>query len=361
LREAILNLERMAYVDALTNIANRRQFDETLEREWRRAMREQTPLSLVLLDIDRFKLFNDYYGHPAGDDCLRRVAMAIGSAARRPSDLVARYGGEEFALILPVTDATGAEMVAQDARASIAALGLAHEGNTACGGVVTGSFGVATAFPQFCASPAARLDLIAEADGFLYESKRTGRNRIVSLDIITRGGAVPLLANEATRLAALEAYDAAGATRRTVEMDQIAQLAATLTTAPIGLVSFVGRDEQRFGGIFGLDGVGSTKRDVSFCAHTILGDEPFVVPDATRDVRFAANPLVAGEMGVRYYAGAPIISKTTGHRLGSVCIIDTSARTETTSAERALLTDLAKMAANLLEDNMQTAASVTSS
>ena len=338
--------------DPLTGIANRRHFDEVLLKEWKRAIREQTALSLILLDIDRFKSFNDMYGHLAGDNCLRTVAGAVASVVKRPSDLAVRYGGEEFALILPVTEAEGAESVAYTARAAIEALGLTHAGNALCGGVVTASFGVSTAYPQAGGPPEAALDLIAQADALLYEAKRTGRNRVVSPANIDCDGAAPLPDDEAERLEALAIYEQAGATRRTAELDRIARLAATLMSAPIGLVSLVGQDEQRFAGNFGLEGMDSIARSGSLCAHTILGDDPFVVPDATRDSRFAQNALVTGDFGLRYYAGAPIISETTGHRLGALCVIDKSARAETSQAQHALLTDLAHMAARLLDEKM---------
>lgn len=356
LRDANLKLGQIAHMDALTLLANRRQFDEIMAREWRRAIREQTPLSLIMLDIDRFKAFNDLYGHLAGDECLRAVATALTPIVRRPGDLVARYGGEEFALILPVTEAAGADTIARNVRAAIAALGLIHAGNPACGSVVTASLGVSTVYPQAGTVHDAWLDLIAETDGLLYEAKRTGRNRVVSLSSVAGIDADPQAANEAARLLALEAYERAGATRRTAEMDRIAQLAATLTSSPIGLVSLVGRDEQRFAGNFGLQGVEGTGRDVSFCVHTIMGDDPFVVADATRDPRFQHNALVTGDPSIRYYAGAPIISETTGYRLGALCIIDKSARPETSQAVRALLTDLAKMVAKLLEEKLTSAA-----
>ena len=351
-QQANLKLEQIAYIDALTLLANRRQFDEMLEREWRRAIREQTALSLIMLDIDRFKSFNDQYGHPAGDHCLRTVAGAVTRVVKRPGDLAARYGGEEFAVILPLTEAAGAETVAHAVRAAVAALELTHAGNASCGGIVTVSLGVATAYPQPGGSPAAWLDLVAEADALMYEAKRTGRNKVVSPISVGCAGGAPLPANEADRLAALAVYERAGATRRTADFDRIARLAATLTSSQIGLVTLVGQNEQRFAGNFGLEGVEGTGRDVSFCAHTILGDEPFVVPDATRDSRFEQNVQVTGDIGVRYYAGAPIVSETTGHKLGAVCVVDTSARGETSPAQRALLTDLAKMAATLLEEKV---------
>lgn len=350
-RQSNLKLEQMAYVDALTHLANRRQFDEVLEREWRRAVREQTPLSLVLMDIDFFKKYNDLYGHIAGDDCLRAVAATTAQAARRPGDLAARYGGEEFAVILPVTETAGAETVARAVHAGVQALGLPHAGNSSCGSVVTASIGVSTAYPQFGGPRAAWLDLIADADKLLYEAKRTGRNKVVSPRSLVPGSA-PWPDNEEARLAAVALYEKAGATRRCEALDRIAKLAATLTDAPIGLVSLVGRDEQRFAGNFGLDGVDGTGRDVSFCAHTILGNAPLVVPDTRRDARFRDNPLVTGRLAIRYYAGAPIVSESTGHRLGALCVMDRTGRPDTGEAQRAVLTDLAQMAALILEDRL---------
>lgn len=352
LQQANLKLEQIAYVDALTGLANRRQFDDMLDREWRRAAREQTALSLVMLDLDHFKSFNDRYGHVAGDGCLRAVAKAVASVARRPGDVAARYGGEEFALILPVTDGSGAEAIAPSVRDAIAALGLAHVGNQSGGGVVTASVGVSTARPRRGAGPKGRFDLVGEADQLLYEAKRTGRNRVVVPFENGDARGAAFLPNEEARLAALQVYDEAGATRRSADFDRIARLAATLTSTPIGLVSLVGRHEQRFAGNYGLEDLDGTGRDVSFCGYTIMGSEPFVVPDATRDSRFTGNALVTGDLGLRYYAGAPIVSERTGHRLGAVCIIDTSAHTETSPAQRALLADLAKMVATLLEEKV---------
>jgi diguanylate cyclase (GGDEF)-like protein len=343
-------LEQIAYVDAMTKLANRRQFDETLEREWRRAVREQNPLSLVMIDVDRFKNFNDLYGHIAGDACLRHVGKVLGSVAQRPGDLAARYGGEEFAIILPCTEAAGAEKIGQATCDAVAGLRLTHAANEACGGVVTVSVGVSTAYPQFDQAGSGWIDFIARVDALLYEAKRTGRNRVVSPATLDRLGTTPVPPDEAERLAALAAYEESGAAKRSAAFDRIAQLAAALSSAPIGLVSLVGRDDQQFVGNHGLKGLDGTSREVSFCAHTILGDDPMVVADATSDPRFAHNELVTGDLGVRYYAGAPIVSTRTGHRLGAVCTIDTSPRTETTEAQRALLTELAKMAAVILDE-----------
>jgi diguanylate cyclase (GGDEF)-like protein/PAS domain S-box-containing protein len=180
LRAENLKLQEFAYVDALTTLANRRRFDDALVSEWLRAIREETPLSLVMLDIDRFKHFNDLYGHTAGDDCLRLVANTVKTILRRPGDLVARYGGEEFALLLPGTAEPGAHKIANSVRTSITDLRLAHIGNAECGGVITASLGVATAYPQPDTWPGAWIDLINKADEMLYEAKRSGRNRVES-------------------------------------------------------------------------------------------------------------------------------------------------------------------------------------
>ena len=176
-KEMEAQLAALAATDGLTGIANRRHFDEELFAEWRRAAREGTSLAVMLLDVDHFKRFNDRYGHPAGDDCLRRVASTIAATIRRPGDRPARYGGEEFAVILPATDLAGAMDVADRVRAGIQAMAIVHEGNEA--GVVTASIGVAVV------SPVAKLGiatsaLLEAADGALYEAKRTGRNRVVS-------------------------------------------------------------------------------------------------------------------------------------------------------------------------------------
>nr|WP_246526399.1 diguanylate cyclase [Plastoroseomonas hellenica] len=167
-------LASLARTDGLTGLANRRCFDETLAKEWRRAMRDRTPLSLLLLDIDHFKLFNDAFGHPAGDACLRHVAHEVQAAVRRPADLAVRYGGEEIVLLLPNTVGLGAAMVAEQVRAAIESLGITHAGS---GGIdhVTVSVGVATAIPSADAEPES---LLAAADAALYRAKRTGRNRV---------------------------------------------------------------------------------------------------------------------------------------------------------------------------------------
>jgi diguanylate cyclase (GGDEF)-like protein len=181
LHDANMKLEQIARQDALTGLANRRHFDQTLAREWRRAQREATPLSLAMIDVDRFKLFNDHYGHQDGDTCLQQVARAVSNAVRRPGDFVARYGGEELAVILPGTDLAGAETVAHAVRYAVEALGLAHEGNLECGGVVTVTIGVASAHPPGEYDWVTAATLITEGDKMLYRAKRAGRNRVLSV------------------------------------------------------------------------------------------------------------------------------------------------------------------------------------
>jgi diguanylate cyclase (GGDEF)-like protein len=159
--------------DGLTGIANRRHFDEFLEQEWRRAAREETPLSLIMSDIDFFKAYNDTYGHMAGDDCLRQVAGVMTGMLRRPGDMAARYGGEEFAMIMARTDLEGAVLLAESFRSQVEALGIPHTGSSSESRVVTLSMGVATSVPSKDRLPS---ELIAAADQALYRAKRDGRN-----------------------------------------------------------------------------------------------------------------------------------------------------------------------------------------
>jgi diguanylate cyclase (GGDEF)-like protein/PAS domain S-box-containing protein len=170
-------LALLAMTDGLTGIANRRAFDEALEREWKRTMRYGTQVSLLLMDIDQFKEFNDHYGHQVGDDCLRAVAQAA-TGAVRGSDLVARYGGEELALILPQVDVAGAWEAAEKVRAVIEALGIPHQGNPESGGVVTVSVGAATALARTGGTMRMPEGLLQAADHALYRAKHGGKNRV---------------------------------------------------------------------------------------------------------------------------------------------------------------------------------------
>ena len=171
-------LSRLARLDGLTGLANRRALDEALGREWARCAVASTTVSLLLVDVDRFKAFNDHYGHQGGDECLRVVAATVGATIRRATDLVARYGGEEFAVLLPDTDAAGAEAVAERLRAEVEALGLPHDGFGVPGAVVTVSIGTATARPAPDGVPPGPASLVGAADRALYEAKRHGRNRV---------------------------------------------------------------------------------------------------------------------------------------------------------------------------------------
>ncbi|MBN1828846.1 MAG: diguanylate cyclase [Deltaproteobacteria bacterium] len=167
-------LERLSKEDALTQLANRRTFDALLDLEWRRALRAQLPLSLLMVDIDGFKSFNDTYGHQQGDEALRRIAIAIRQAVKRAGDETARYGGEEFVAVLPSSDEDGAWSVAEAIRETVEAAGIAFP-DSLTGGRLTVSVGVATTVPSVEESPSV---LIKRADEALYRAKAAGRNRV---------------------------------------------------------------------------------------------------------------------------------------------------------------------------------------
>jgi len=173
LQKSNAELQKLTCQDGLTGIANRRRFDDFIRKESLRSAREGTPISLVLIDIDYFKLYNDNYGHLKGDDCLQKVALTLEHAVQRPADIVARYGGEEFAVVLPNTDAQGAVKIADSLRHAIEALELPHAYSPLCN-IVTISMGIACKVASEKASPA---DLIEMADEALYEAKNAGRNQ----------------------------------------------------------------------------------------------------------------------------------------------------------------------------------------
>lgn len=190
-------LRRIAMIDVLTGVANRRRFDESLEREWRRARRSGTSLALLMIDVDCFKPFNDRHGHPAGDACLRSVAQALAGASLRPADLVARYGGDEFVVLLPQTPRGGAEHVAYGVLAAVAALGIAH-GASLTARDVTVSVGVAcydddsacwvppsanSGFSDDLRARCSAIDLVQAADRALYSAKNAGAAQARLLDI----------------------------------------------------------------------------------------------------------------------------------------------------------------------------------
>ncbi|GEM_PF-2924907 len=173
LEEADARLRRLSDIDGLLGIANRRTFDETMAQEWLRATREASTLALLMVDVDDFKRYNDTYGHQAGDRCLQQIAAAIAVVLKRPADLVARYGGEEFAVLLPQTDAAGADDVARNIQNEIARLAIPHSASRASA-QVTVSIGIAAMAPGRESVPDM---LIRAADRALYSAKQAGRNR----------------------------------------------------------------------------------------------------------------------------------------------------------------------------------------
>lgn len=167
-------LQRLTIMDPLTQLGNRRWLDEVLDREWSRGRRDHTPLSIILLDVDHFKRYNDTYGHPNGDECLQRIAEVLRAGAPRPADMVARYGGEEFAVVLPNTALVGARLVAETMRERVAALEIPHRASDVSP-YVTLSLGTAGTVPSTEHTVG---ELLADADAALYSAKRSGRNRV---------------------------------------------------------------------------------------------------------------------------------------------------------------------------------------
>ncbi len=167
-------LRAQAMIDGLTGIANRRYFDERLYAEWRHELRHQLPLALLMIDIDHFKLYNDHYGHQAGDNCLRQVATTLKASLSRPHDLAARYGGEEFVCLLAECDLKGVIAKAEGLRAAVAGLAIPHA-TSPTADIITLSIGVAVTIPMVGTSPD---NLIEAADAQLYLAKQAGRNRV---------------------------------------------------------------------------------------------------------------------------------------------------------------------------------------
>jgi diguanylate cyclase (GGDEF)-like protein len=175
--EAEAELAILATTDGLTGLANRRTFDKWFDTEWLRASREGKPLSLLLIDVDQFKAYNDIYGHQAGDECLKELAKALSTAARGPNSLVARYGGEELTVLLPDTDDAGAVAIAEEIRAQVESLALRHDANIPSN-ILTISIGSATYTPTLQRPRIGKKDLITLADSALYRAKQEGRNRV---------------------------------------------------------------------------------------------------------------------------------------------------------------------------------------
>jgi diguanylate cyclase (GGDEF)-like protein len=180
-------LRELALTDTLTGVANRRSFDERLRTEWRRCQRSQSPIGLVMIDVDHFKQYNDAYGHQAGDNCLSRVSNAMRSCLRRPGDMLARYGGEEFACLLPETGLGQAMRKAEELGNAVQELGIPHASSGAAP-IVTISRGVAALVPS---TELQARELVRIADEMLYEAKRKGRNRTVSGPLDLPGPVTP--------------------------------------------------------------------------------------------------------------------------------------------------------------------------
>ncbi|UQZ88362.1 diguanylate cyclase response regulator [Deltaproteobacteria bacterium Smac51] len=166
-------IERLGLIDALTDVPNRRAFDHQVDVEWSRAVRQKNPLSMMIIDVDKFKVYNDTYGHPQGDVLLQAVAKTLQKSLKRPADFMARIGGEEFSVILPATDLNGALQMAEDLRANVEACRIS--GPDAASSSVTVSIGVSSIIPS---ADDLQPDFIARVDAALYEAKRTGRNRV---------------------------------------------------------------------------------------------------------------------------------------------------------------------------------------
>ncbi len=173
-------LQQLANMDGLTGVANRRRFDNYLNFQWLSLVPERSPLSLILCDIDFFKLYNDKYGHPAGDMCLQKIGTVLSQTLHNSQDLVARYGGEEFAVIMPHTDVAGAVHIATAMQAKVRELEITHAQSTVSQHV-TLSLGVASIIPTYETEPSA---LILAADKALYQAKAEGRNRIISKQVL---------------------------------------------------------------------------------------------------------------------------------------------------------------------------------
>jgi diguanylate cyclase (GGDEF)-like protein len=179
LRDLTQVLMKLSLIDALTGVANRRAFEQSLDQEFKRAKRSKKSLSVILFDVDHFKKYNDRYGHPAGDLCLKRLAQQVQSTIKRPGDMLARYGGEEFAIVLPETDLQGASIIAERVLKGVRDLGMSHEDNNH-GQILTVSIGLVAydCYEQGVDSA----ELIKRADKALYKAKSEGRNRITTLE-----------------------------------------------------------------------------------------------------------------------------------------------------------------------------------
>jgi len=345
LQRATDRLAALVGIDSLTGLANRRKLDTALEDEIRRAARQRVPVSLLLLDVDHFKRYNDLYGHLAGDDCLRAVAAVVARYARRPSDLAARYGGEEFAVLLAPSNTENAVARAEALRADIQALALPHAAHEP-EGVVTVSIGVANIRPaEVSASPTT---LVAMADAWLYAAKRAGRNRVLSIinaepesSVETSGESpcpqdVPEAPSPASDALAINV----GLAPAVRSLDDIARLASLVVGAPIGLVAMA---DGQVAGQHGLQDASA----LELCA-TILEEPPaVVVPDTLMDPRWRFDPLTTGPLAIRFYVSVPLTAPD-GGRLGAICILDRQPGKPLHEDQQELLNGLSQLAMSLV-------------
>ncbi len=346
LRVANLELNKLAGNDGLTDLANRRRFDETLQNECRRASRNAAPLSLLLLDVDRFKAYNDCYGHQAGDSCLKEIGTALRAMTTRPVDMAARFGGEEFAIMLPGVDERESAEMAERIRTAIAALRLPHEGNAEAGCVVTVSIGCATVRPTLDSFRQDSGTLISGADRALYDAKRLGRNRIVAPALKPNAEAtVERLATDNARLARLDAFRTAGVFQPSANLDRVARMAAMLLGMPMAFVALLDREDSVVIGHHGMTGDPPVVPHAC-CAHLLGARGIVVVPEAGSDPRFRE---FARERGLAFLAAAPLLSGDDLQHIGALWVVDRQARGSLDESKRVLLSRLATLAIEDIE------------
>lgn len=348
LRAARRELEQRTLSDELTGLANDRNRDAFLAREFRRAVRLEGIISVLLIEIDQFAALHAYQGAAAANACLRAVAENLRQYSRRPGDLACRQEGGRFTLILE-GDERAALFVAEALRGALAQLGLPHAANIARGGVATLSIGAASLLPG--ASHANAGALLQDAAALLYEAQRSGGNRVTTRANWPMDPHPPYLPREDERLALVDAALRRLRSRPSAALQALVVQAAALLQAPMSAISFVGHDRQFFAVRCGLDVEGAA-RDSSFCAHAITGELPLLVPDAARDARFSRNALVTGAPHIGFYVGAPIVSLFGNLPLGALCVMADEPRPAPDAAALAMLTRLAAQASTLIDQEL---------
>lgn len=327
----------MADTDPLTGALNKRAFMEAADAALIGLDRHGGALLLAYLDLDGFKAVNDSAGHAAGDAVLRAFADAARGEIEA-EDLLGRVGGDEFVLLRAIDDLSDGYAIAEAIHARLCeGLGrLPHDVTCSMGAVIVQAGDLAD-----------HQRLLALADALMYEVKRAGKNSLrLALAADARGFAPPPIpAGETARQAAVDRLELARLTDSPALQAMVHQ-AADIIGTPIAAISIIDRDRQWFVADKGLE-VDETPRAVSFCGHAIDGDAPMVVNDAALDSRFGGNPLVRGDPGIRFYAGAPLVTSE-GQKLGALCVIDTRPR-DLSAEQAAALTALATRVAHELE------------